>query len=104
MTFLVRGRIIPTLRNLKKLQQQLPSFKQYLEKHGLIEWIDTDAFAQNLSKGLYFDANIPTGYGVGSSGALCAAILSKFGKRKQGTSSVSTQEDFCPNGKFFSWG
>ncbi len=85
----------------KKLQQQLPSFKQYLEKHGLIEWIDTDTFAQNLSKGLYFDANIPTGYGVGSSGALCAAILDKFGKKNKELSLLKLKQLFAQMESFF---
>ncbi|MEO6190808.1 MAG: hypothetical protein ABIO44_11060, partial [Saprospiraceae bacterium] len=31
-------------------------------------------FQSNLNSGLFFDSNIPIGYGVGSSGALCAGI------------------------------
>ena len=31
-----------------------------------------------LNAGLFFDSNIPTGYGVGSSGALVAAIYDRF--------------------------
>ena len=65
----------------QKLQQQLPLFQRFLEKQGLNKFLDTDAFALALEKGLYFDANIPTGYGVGSSGALCVVhILGKLKK------------------------
>jgi len=85
----------------KKLQQELPSFKQYLEKQGLTEWIDTNTFSINLAKGLYFDANIPTGYGVGSSGALCAAILGKFGKKNELLSFLDLKKIFAQMESFF---
>jgi mevalonate kinase len=39
---------------------------------------DANRFNTELSKGLYFDSNIPIGYGVGSSGALCAALYDTF--------------------------
>ena len=34
----------------------------------------------DLGKGMYFDSNIPQQYGVGSSGALVAALFSRYGK------------------------
>jgi len=40
--------------------------------------IDLGAFAKELEDGLYFDSNIPHGYGAGSSGALVAAIFRRF--------------------------
>lgn len=40
--------------------------------------IDTHKFGADLKRGLYFDSNIPTGYGVGSSGALCAALYDEY--------------------------
>ena len=86
---------------LEKLQQQLPSFKQYLEKQDLTEWIDTDTFAAALTNGLYFDANIPMGYGVGSSGALCAAILDKFGKKNKDLSLLALKKIFAQMESFF---
>ncbi|MFK7983792.1 MAG: mevalonate kinase [Saprospiraceae bacterium] len=91
----------PNIMAAKALQQQLPSFKQYLERQGLTEWIDTNAFALNLAKGLYFEANIPTGYGVGSSGALCAAILDKFGKKNSTLSLVALKKIFAEMESFF---
>ena len=39
-----------------------------------LEIIDTEQFRRDLEAGLFFQSNIPTGYGLGSSGALCAAI------------------------------
>jgi len=39
---------------------------------------DLDLFEADLAKGLYFDSNIPEGYGVGSSGALSAALFERY--------------------------
>lgn len=40
--------------------------------------LDLDRLERDLSHGLYFDSSIPEGYGVGSSGALCAAIYDHY--------------------------
>jgi mevalonate kinase len=37
-----------------------------------------DAFKDEIRRGIYFASDIPQGYGVGSSGALCAAIYDRF--------------------------
>lgn len=37
-----------------------------------------DQFKKDIDAGLYFKSNIPIGYGVGSSGALCAGILDRY--------------------------
>ncbi|NJL74492.1 MAG: hypothetical protein HC892_05065 [Saprospiraceae bacterium] len=36
-------------------------------------------FQQAIEAGLYFESSIPIGYGVGSSGALTAALYDTFG-------------------------
>lgn len=91
-----------TTKDVAALQQGLPSFQQYLEKQGLSQWIDTGTFSKVLKKGLFFDANIPTGYGMGSSGALCAAILGKFGNAKvKGLSLQKLKELFAQMESFF---
>jgi len=43
---------------------------------------DLDALLADLNKGMYFDSSIPQGYGVGSSGALVAAIYDKYATEK----------------------
>ncbi len=67
-------------------QQNLPALLDYLKnlasKNELLCQLDLDAFQQELRKGLYFESNIPVGYGLGSSGALCAAIYDQFGQDK----------------------
>lgn len=45
--------------------------------------IDTVRFDKDLKSGLWFDSKIPTGYGMGSSGALTAAIYDIYGLDKK---------------------
>jgi len=72
--------------DLKKVQMDLPAFANHLEylqeKKELLCELDISRFKNELQKGLFFDSNIPTGYGVGSSGALCAAVYDSFCKSK----------------------
>jgi len=41
-----------------------------------------DRLTADLAKGMYFDSSIPQGYGVGSSGALVAAIYDRYALEK----------------------
>ena len=40
--------------------------------------LDLEAFEEDLSTGMFFDSTIPQGFGVGSSGALVAAIYDRY--------------------------
>ena len=40
--------------------------------------IDLQRFKQDIESGWYFESNIPQGYGLGSSGALCAGVYDRF--------------------------
>ena len=40
--------------------------------------MDLSKLRQDTENGMYFDSSIPQGYGVGSSGALVAAIYDKY--------------------------
>ena len=42
--------------------------------------LNLDKFKEELDHGLYFDSSIPQGFGIGSSGAIVAAIYDKFCK------------------------
>ncbi|MBR9860599.1 mevalonate kinase [bacterium] len=61
---------------------EIVKFKNYLkslhEKGELFCEIDFDLFEEDLNKGLAFDSSIPQGFGVGSSGALVAAVYHKY--------------------------
>jgi mevalonate kinase len=43
---------------------------------------DLNALKDDVATGMYFDSSIPQGYGVGSSGALVAAIYDKYATNK----------------------
>lgn len=59
----------------------LNNYAKFLEEK-FAESFDTKAFSEDVAKGMYFDSNIPQGYGVGSSGALVAAIYDKYAYNK----------------------
>lgn len=64
------------------LQQNLPKWLDYLsmtrDSDQSLATLDLERFAQELEQGLYFESNIPTGYGAGSSGALVAAVYDRY--------------------------
>lgn len=58
--------------------KSLFSFYNYLYENDRFRILDLRRFAMELHAGLYFDSNIPSGYGVGSSGALVAATYDRY--------------------------
>lgn len=52
--------------------------KQLIENNQLNIQFDITSFEFDISQGLYFDSTIPQGYGVGSSGALVAAVFDRY--------------------------
>lgn len=44
--------------------------------------INISQLEKDIENGMFFDSNIPQGYGVGSSGALVAAIFDKYSEKK----------------------
>ena len=70
----------------QKSNKSLASFAVYLEEltttnPGLVSF-DLDILKSDIEAGMYFDSSIPQGYGVGSSGALVAAIYDKYAQDK----------------------
>ena len=61
-------------------------FYQYLKdkhlEHPQLINLDFETFKKDLQNGLYFESNIPEGYGIGSSGALVAAIYERYATNK----------------------
>jgi mevalonate kinase len=57
---------------LDELQQNNPELVQF----------DLVSLKKDITEGMYFDSTIPQGYGVGSSGALVAAIYDKYATGK----------------------
>ncbi len=45
--------------------------------------LEVNRMREDLTKGMYFESNIPQGFGVGSSGALVAAIYEKYCRERE---------------------
>ena len=59
-------------------QQRLAEMAAYLQAGWAVSELDTTTFVDEVAAGLSFVSDIPTGYGLGSSGALCAAIFDRY--------------------------
>mgnify|MGYP001593309288 FL=1 len=64
---------------------QKKSNRNLFKFHAYLSTLETDlfqfnlaSFAEDIAKGMFFDSSIPQGYGVGSSGALVAAVYDKY--------------------------
>lgn len=77
---------------LKDLQGKQPDLVEF----------DLEALATDVKNGLYFDSSIPQGYGVGSSGALVAAIYDKYAINKITVLENLTREKLLALKKVFS--
>ncbi|NJB87531.1 mevalonate kinase [Lewinella marina] len=58
---------------------RLASFADFLGE-SVADLIDADRFREEVSDGLRLAGNIPTGYGLGSSGAVCAAVWDRYAR------------------------
>jgi len=67
-------------------ETELLAFSDYLndlsQRGELPCSLDLEKFSYDLSCGLVFNSTIPVGHGLGSSGALCAAIFDRYVKEK----------------------
>lgn len=62
-------------------QKSILSIADYIEKDDeLSELIDTNGIKADIKQGLYLRSDIPLGYGLGSSGALVAALWQCYAK------------------------
>lgn len=70
--------------NAKESNKSLAKFALYLKENADTDLVifNTEHLLQDIENGLYFDSSIPQGYGVGSSGALVAAIYDKYADNK----------------------
>ena len=66
------GHLKRFVAHLKNLAVEQPTLVQF----------DLVTLEQDVNNGMYFDSSIPQGYGVGSSGALVAAIYDKYAQNK----------------------
>ncbi|MGZ3788524.1 MAG: mevalonate kinase family protein [Bacteriovorax sp.] len=79
---LFEGKLTFRRDNTVTIDPELKAFslylKQLIDNNQLSFQFDFTSFEFDLSQGLYFDSTIPQGYGVGSSGALVAAIFDRY--------------------------
>ncbi len=68
---------IASNKNLRKFYNHLSE----LEARNLADF-RLDELKRDIDNGMYFDSSIPQGYGVGSSGALVAAVYDKYADNK----------------------
>lgn len=70
---------IQSNQNLKRFVSYLETLQN--EQPELVSF-DLELLKKDVATGMYFDSSIPQGYGVGSSGALVAAIYDKYAHNK----------------------
>lgn len=81
----------------KKSNQSLKKYASHLSE--LIEFqklpfvLDIETFERDIEAGLVFDSSIPQGFGVGSSGALVAAVYDRYALEKISNSAVLSGKD-----------
>ncbi|MBB4805594.1 mevalonate kinase [Chryseobacterium defluvii] len=78
----------------KKSNTHLTKYADYLLDLELPKGFELDVqkFQYEISEGLFFDSNIPQGYGVGSSGALVAAIFERYSITKYNPENISKDQ------------
>jgi len=83
----------------------LKKFLVYLERlksrNELLFDIDLNKLRKDIESGMYFESSIPQGFGVGSSGALVAAVYEGYAKDRIKQSDDLNREDFNKLKKFF---
>ena len=76
----------PQSRNLASSfpsNQSLKQFCKYLsENQELSNLFDFQSFSKDLNEGLFLASNVPSGYGLGSSGTLVAAVYDRYAIQK----------------------
>lgn len=71
------------LQTQQQSNHELRKFYQYLKNNKFTNsYIHLDAFFEALKNGLYLQSTVPSGYGIGSSGALVAAVYQQFKTEK----------------------
>jgi len=69
-------------------------FYQYLAGQGdyFSQIIDFERFHKDLVQGMFLQSTIPAGYGLGSSGALVAAVFERFARHLPSKDEIATDE------------
>lgn len=87
---------------VKKSNKSIKELFSYLIKSNQKHNFNISQFDQDLNKGLFFESTIPIGYGVGSSGALVAAVYNQYFLDKIDISNNLNSEKFVKLKEAFS--
>ncbi|MFA6863428.1 MAG: hypothetical protein WCS11_06025 [Dysgonamonadaceae bacterium] len=80
-------------RSNKQLREYYQQYLQPIaEKGGLPEKFNHKLFGKEIDEGLYFESSIPEGYGLGSSGALVAALYHRYVENGKSSSRPSASQ------------
>ncbi len=71
-----------TARSNKNLERFAAYIEELSRNETAFPSFDIASLNEDVAAGMYFDSSIPQGYGVGSSGALVAAIYDKYATEK----------------------
>ena len=72
-----------TMPRAKKSNESICRFRDYLaDINNISASIDIDALSRDLNFGLNLSSNVPSGYGLGSSGTLVAAVYDRYTKNQ----------------------
>lgn len=89
-----------------KSNQHLKEFHQFLlslqSSNDMPCEMDLPLMGEDIARGLFFESNIPQGYGIGSSGALVAAVYSRYGIQVTPSQTDITQEEIAGLVRIFS--
>jgi mevalonate kinase len=84
------------------LAEFLTHLKSLKARNELLFDIDLQQLESDIKEGLYFESTIPQGFGIGSSGALVAAIYEKYAINRIKQNGNLTREAFGKLKKIFS--
>ncbi len=79
----IEGKDAPEAQKSNASLKRFAAFLETLQKEQPeLVTFDIDTLNRHIDEGMYFDSTIPQGYGVGSSGALVAAIYDRYADNK----------------------
>ena len=78
----------------KESNHSLKKYAEYLRNLEYLEGfrLNLSQFSDDIENGLFFDSDIPQGYGVGSSGALVAAIFDRYSTERLETKTLKKSQ------------
>ena len=92
-----RTNVLNRSEEISRSNDTLRRFGQYLvslqQSGDLLAGMNLEQMQTDVQQGLFFDSNIPHGYGLGSSGALCAAIYYRYALHGTDTVTGSASAD-----------